>query len=365
MASSVSTQRDSKQSPPMTLRQTGQESHPNPCKISKLRRCPALWGGHRGESAEDRGVCPPRARGQTLCEINKFAIRPALCVVLRALGGLAVGQLGVGLGSLVDHLRAGDRLRVGRPLAPSLADQGSDERLLLPLATWGTAPPGRQTPWARTPAGPVPGPIAPGVGRPHGAPAEGVEDRSLSPSSAFADAARRPERDRRLDVLVGVTRDLLGTDVAMLTEIHQGREFARRVAGNWPPLISLEGASLPLEDTFCQRLLEGRIGNLVGDVEADERVRDLAMARQLGVGAWLGVPIRPPRPSSTCSAAWPARHDPASASRRFASCAASPNRSAPSSRQPKPTRPYYGARQIVRCNAVLTVFGGVRGIMVV
>jgi len=26
---------------------------------------------------------------------------------------------------------------------------------------------------------------------------------------------------------------------------------------------------------------------------------------------------------------------------------------------------YYGARQIVRCNTVLTVFGGVRGIMVV
>jgi GAF domain-containing protein len=50
---------------------------------------------------------------------------------------------------------------------------------------------------------------------------------------------------------------------------------------------------VPLEDTLCQRLLEGRIGNYVRDAAADERVRDLAMARELGVRAWLGVPIQP------------------------------------------------------------------------
>lgn len=87
-------------------------------------------------------------------------------------------------------------------------------------------------------------------------------------------------------------RDLLGMDVAMLTEIHRGRETARHVAGRWPGLGDLRAASLPLEDTFCQRLLEGRIDNLVADVVADERVRGLAMARDLGVGAWMGVPAR-------------------------------------------------------------------------
>jgi GAF domain-containing protein len=38
-------------------------------------------------------------------------------------------------------------------------------------------------------------------------------------------------------------------------------------------------------------MLDGRIGNYIRDARSDARVSDLAMARQLGVGAWLGVPI--------------------------------------------------------------------------
>jgi GAF domain-containing protein len=54
----------------------------------------------------------------------------------------------------------------------------------------------------------------------------------------------------------------------------------------------LHDASVPLENTFCQRMLDGRIGNYVRDAKADARVSDLAMARHLGVRAWLGVPIQ-------------------------------------------------------------------------
>jgi GAF domain-containing protein len=99
--------------------------------------------------------------------------------------------------------------------------------------------------------------------------------------------------DGRLDALVDLTRELLGADVAILTEIRDGRETAQRVSGDWPSRALMRGASVALEDTFCQRLLEGRIGNYVRDAAADERVRDLAMARELGVRAWLGVPIQP------------------------------------------------------------------------
>jgi GAF domain-containing protein len=107
------------------------------------------------------------------------------------------------------------------------------------------------------------------------------------------EATRRVDSDRRLDALVRLTRDLLDTDLAILSEIRDGREIARRVSGDWAPLSLLEGASLPLEDTFCRLLLEGRIGNCVPDVAADDRVRDLSVARQLGVGAWLGIAIEP------------------------------------------------------------------------
>jgi GAF domain-containing protein len=103
---------------------------------------------------------------------------------------------------------------------------------------------------------------------------------------------RSADGDRRLDRLLRMTRELVDTDIALLTEIRDGREVAQRVDGDWPGAQSLQqGASLPLEDTFCQRMLDGRIGNYVRDARSDPRVSDLAMARQLGIGAWLGVPI--------------------------------------------------------------------------
>ena len=89
-----------------------------------------------------------------------------------------------------------------------------------------------------------------------------------------------------------LTRDLLDTDVAILTEISRGRETARRFAGEWPGLESFEGLSSPLQETVCQQMLEGRIENYIRDAQGDDRVNSLPMVHQLGVGAYLGVPIR-------------------------------------------------------------------------
>lgn len=89
-----------------------------------------------------------------------------------------------------------------------------------------------------------------------------------------------------------LTRDLLDTDVAILTEIRHGRETTRRFAGEWPGLESFEGLSSPLQETVCQQMLEGRIENYIRDAQGDDRVNALPMVHQLGVGAYLGVPIR-------------------------------------------------------------------------
>jgi GAF domain-containing protein len=89
-----------------------------------------------------------------------------------------------------------------------------------------------------------------------------------------------------------LTRDLLDADMAVLSEIAHGRETARRAAGDWPGMDSFEGAWSRLEDTVCQRMLEGRVGNYIRDAQGDDRVNQLPMVRQLGIGAYLGVPIR-------------------------------------------------------------------------
>lgn len=97
--------------------------------------------------------------------------------------------------------------------------------------------------------------------------------------------------DDRVGGALALARAELDMDVALLTEVSSDREIARRSEGAWGPFETLDGASLPLEDTFCGALLEGRISNIVGDAGRDERVRDVPARTQFGVGAYIGVPL--------------------------------------------------------------------------
>lgn len=54
------------------------------------------------------------------------------------------------------------------------------------------------------------------------------------------------------------------------------------------------GGELALDQTYCRRVVEGRLPSLVRDAHREERVRDLPVTREAGIGAYVGVPIRLP-----------------------------------------------------------------------
>jgi GAF domain-containing protein len=90
---------------------------------------------------------------------------------------------------------------------------------------------------------------------------------------------------------LALARRVLQMDVAIVSEVDDVAEIVRHSSGEWPGVGPLVGASLPLEETFCKKMLEGAIENAVADVQGDERVRDLQLAKALGVGSWIGVPL--------------------------------------------------------------------------
>ena len=79
-------------------------------------------------------------------------------------------------------------------------------------------------------------------------------------------------------------------DVAVLGEIYDGRELVRFVAGDGSFGVA-PGASMPIEDTYCHRLLTGRLSNVVPDAHADDQLRDLQSTRAARIGAYIGVPL--------------------------------------------------------------------------
>jgi GAF domain-containing protein len=86
-----------------------------------------------------------------------------------------------------------------------------------------------------------------------------------------------------------MAREQIGIDAALLTEVRERHEVVRHVVqdGAFPAIAA--GLAVPLQDTICRRLLEGRISNLVPDVEADAELRELPAVAANGIRAYLGV----------------------------------------------------------------------------
>src|SRR5829696_6995551 len=116
-------------------------------------------------------------------------------------------------------------------------------------------------------------------------------DKATAQLATLSDIAseRAPETVGRL---LEVAREELGMDVAFVSEFAHQRLVFRRLVGEAGSFGWEEGQSVPLDDTFCRLLLEGRLPNAIPDAKADGRVRFLEITGKAGIGAYVGAPIR-------------------------------------------------------------------------
>jgi GAF domain-containing protein len=80
-------------------------------------------------------------------------------------------------------------------------------------------------------------------------------------------------------------------DVAVLGEVCDGREVVRFVVRDGASFGLAPGAWMPIEDTYCHRLLTGRLSNAVPDAQTNEQVKDLELTRAARVGAYIDIPL--------------------------------------------------------------------------
>ncbi len=99
-----------------------------------------------------------------------------------------------------------------------------------------------------------------------------------------------PGEDHVADALK-VAQTETDMDVAVLGEISDGHEVVRALAGDGGSFGLSLGSSMPIEDTYCYRLLTGKLSNLVPDAQGNEQVGKLEITRAGRVGAYIGVPL--------------------------------------------------------------------------
>jgi EAL domain-containing protein (putative c-di-GMP-specific phosphodiesterase class I) len=83
----------------------------------------------------------------------------------------------------------------------------------------------------------------------------------------------------------------LGMEVAFVSEFADGRRIFRHVDSTNPDLPVNQGGSGPLEESYCQRVVDGRLPELIRDATKVSAALELPVTTALPVGAHLSVPI--------------------------------------------------------------------------
>lgn len=94
-----------------------------------------------------------------------------------------------------------------------------------------------------------------------------------------------------IGVIVAATKEHLDADLAFLSEFQHDLKVIRKLAGDGEPVGVEEGTAFPLKETYCYRVARGDLPNIIGDAGNDERVKNLAITKQLEIGTYVGVPV--------------------------------------------------------------------------
>jgi EAL domain-containing protein (putative c-di-GMP-specific phosphodiesterase class I) len=108
----------------------------------------------------------------------------------------------------------------------------------------------------------------------------------------FFQTAVRGSTDDILPKALAAIREHLGMEVAFLSEISGGRRLFRYVDTELtdPPVKAGEGG--PLEDSYCQRVIDGRLPELIHNAQDLREALTIPATVQLPVGAHISVPVR-------------------------------------------------------------------------
>ena len=130
--------------------------------------------------------------------------------------------------------------------------------------------------------------------------AAGLGERLEEPAATAATAAAlRTALDdvepmQAVDRILDVARTHLGMDLAIVSRIADGVQRYDRMRGDADAFGVTVGQEVPLDATYCQAVLDGRLSGLVPDAWANPFTA--GKNRQLGleIGAYCGVPLRTP-----------------------------------------------------------------------
>lgn len=120
-------------------------------------------------------------------------------------------------------------------------------------------------------------------------------EQVIAAAAAFARVTSEdasPELYRPLTFLLAQVRRSLAMDVVFVSRfIDRDRVFEVVSTEGEAASMVVPGGSDPLLDTYCQRIVDGRLPAIIPDTGASPEASSLAITRVLGIRAYLSAPV--------------------------------------------------------------------------
>ena len=94
-----------------------------------------------------------------------------------------------------------------------------------------------------------------------------------------------------LEDMLRDVREAFRMDVAFVSKFDGDQLVFRKLEGDAESFGWQEGESFPLDESYCKRVLEGRIPRVVPDAGREEATRDLRVTSEAGMGSYCAVPL--------------------------------------------------------------------------
>ena len=112
-----------------------------------------------------------------------------------------------------------------------------------------------------------------------------MSDQSPPGDGGFGPAPEDIER------MLREVREALRMDVAFVSEFAGDELVFRAIEGEAASFGWQEGQSFPLDESYCKRVLDGRVAGAVPDARREDATRDLKVTTEAGIGSYCAVAL--------------------------------------------------------------------------
>ena len=98
-------------------------------------------------------------------------------------------------------------------------------------------------------------------------------------------------RSSPIEYMLRDVREALQMDVAFVSQFSEDQLVFRALEGDAESFGWQEGESFPIDESYCKRVLDGRIPRVVPDAKREDATKDLRVTTEADIGSYAAVPL--------------------------------------------------------------------------